>query len=437
MLMDPFILARMQFAANITFHILFPTISIGLAWVLVFFKIKYQKTGDQKWLDAYSLWVKVFALTFALGVVSGITMSFQFGTNWPGFMETVGNIAGPLLGYEVMTAFFLEASFLGVMLYGRKMVSETVHTISTIIVASGTLFSAFWIIALNSWMQSPRGFVMIDGKAHVTSWLEVIFNPTMPYTLSHMLLACFITVAFVLAGVSSFQILWGNRSAAVKVVQKIGIYMAITLLPLQMLVGDLAGKNAHRNQPAKVAAIEGLWETAHGIPAIIFAIPDKETRTNKYEIGIPKLSSFLLTYDFNGKVLGLNEFKDAHPPVMQVFWAFRIMLGMGLLMLLSAAIGAWQIRSKGKTEKRITYLFFILSFSGWVSNVAGWYVAEIGRQPYLVYGVLKTKDAVADIAPNIVASTLITYLLVYLFLLCAYVGTIFYLANRASLKKIG
>ncbi|MBD8726290.1 cytochrome ubiquinol oxidase subunit I, partial [Oxalobacteraceae sp. CFBP 13708] len=265
--LDPFLLARIQFAANITFHILFPTISISLAWVLLFFKLRFVKSQQQHWMDAYQFWVKIFALTFALGVVSGITMSFQFGTNWPGYMETVGNIAGPLLAYEVLTAFFLEATMLGIMLFARERVGERTHTIATLLVAGGTTLSAFWILALNSWMQTPSGFEMIDGQAHVTNWFDVIFNPSFPYRFSHMMLASGLTVAFLISGISSYRWLRNDRSPEVMASLKTGVYLATLIIPLQILAGDLHGLNTMQHQPAKLAAMEGIWKTEKGVPA--------------------------------------------------------------------------------------------------------------------------------------------------------------------------
>ncbi|MFZ2218947.1 MAG: cytochrome ubiquinol oxidase subunit I, partial [Rhodoferax sp.] len=263
---DPVVLARIQFAANMTFHILFPTISISMGWALLFFKTRFVATGQAHWMAAYQFWVKIFALTFALGVVSGITMSFQFGTNWPGFMNTVGNVAGPLLAYEVLTAFFLEATMLGIMLFGRDRVSERVHTLATFLVAAGTTASAFWILALNSWMHTPAGFEMINGQAHVTSWFEVIFNPSFPYRLTHMLLASGLTVSFLLAGLSAFRWLKNDRGADVLASLKTGIYMAAFLIPVQIVVGDLHGVNTMEHQPAKIAAMEGIWKTGQGVP---------------------------------------------------------------------------------------------------------------------------------------------------------------------------
>ena len=331
--LDPVVLARLQFAANITFHILFPTISIALGWFLLFFKTRFVATDEQHWMDAYQFWVKIFALTFALGVVSGITMSFQFGTNWPGFMNTVGNVAGPLLAYEVLTAFFLEATFLGIMLFGRGRVSERVHTLATWLVALGTTASAFWILALNSWMHTPAGFEMINGQAHVTSWFEVIFNPSFPYRMTHMLIASGLTGSFLLAGISAYRWLKNDRAKDVMSALRTGVLVAAVLIPVQIVVGDLHGLNTLKYQPAKLAAMEGIWETQQGVPAVLFAIPDKVTQSNHYEIAIPKLASFYLTHDWNGEVKGIKEFGDQHPPVGPVFWAFRIMVGVGLLML--------------------------------------------------------------------------------------------------------
>jgi cytochrome d ubiquinol oxidase subunit I len=428
---DPVVLARIQFAANMSFHILFPTISIAMGWVLLFFKTRFTATGQQHWMDAYQFWVKVFALTFALGVVSGITMSFQFGTNWPGFMNTVGNVAGPLLAYEVLTAFFLEATMLGIMLFGRGRVSERVHTTATFLVAFGTTMSAFWILALNSWMHTPTGFVMIDGKAHVTSWIEVIFNPSFPYRLTHMLIASGLTVAFLLAGLSAYRWLRGDQGKAVQASLRTGLYVAAALIPIQIFVGDLHGLNTLHHQPAKIAAMEGIWETQKGAPAVLFAWPDKATQTNKYEIAIPKLASLYLTHDIDGEVKGIKEFGDKHPPVAPVFWAFRIMVGVGLLMLAVSWVGAWQVR-KGEPSTWLLRVLVGMSFAGWVALVAGWYVTEIGRQPWLVQGVLTAAQAASTVPASNIAFTLVMYLSLYAVLLTSYVSVLFYLARKAS-----
>ena len=429
--LDPIVLARLQFAANITFHILFPTISIALGWFLLFFKTRFVATGQQHWMDAYQFWVKIFALTFALGVVSGITMSFQFGTNWPGFMNTVGNVAGPLLAYEVLTAFFLEATFLGIMLFGRGRVSESVHTLATWLVALGTTASAFWILALNSWMHTPAGFEMINGQAHVTSWLEVIFNPSFPYRMTHMLIASGLTGSFLLAGISAYRWLKNDRSKDVMAALRTGVMVAAVLIPVQIVVGDLHGLNTLKYQPAKLAAMEGIWETQRGVPAVLFAIPDKTTQSNHYEIAIPKLASFYLTHDWDGEVKGIKEFGDQHPPVGPVFWAFRIMVGMGLLMLAVSWFASYELRFKKALSKRTAMILVAMTFAGWVALVSGWYVTEIGRQPWLVHGVLTTAQAASQVPAGNIALSLAMYLTLYAALLSAYVSVVFYLAKKA------
>lgn len=430
--LDPILLARIQFAANITFHILFPTISIALGWVLLFFKLRYGKTGDERWMAAYRFWVKVFALTFALGVVSGITMSFQFGTNWPGYMETVGNIAGPLLAYEVLTAFFLEATFLGIMLFGMRRVSNRTHTIATLLVAGGTTLSAFWILALNSWMQTPAGFEMIDGKAHVVSWLQVIFNPSFPFRLTHMLIASGLTVSFLLAGISAYRWLRNDRSPEVRSTMRTGVMVAAVLIPLQIVVGDLHGLNTLEHQPAKIAAMEGIWTTGTSVPAVLFGWPNAVTQSTDWEISIPKLASFYLTHTFDGEVKGIDAFPGKHPPVAPVFFAFRIMVGVGMLMLLVSWLAAWQFKRRGEPSRGVARMLLAMTFSGWVALVAGWYVTEIGRQPYLVYGVLTTAEAASKVPATMVGSTLVMYLSLYLLLIAAYISVVFYLARRAG-----
>ena len=428
--LDPVVLARLQFAANVTFHILFPTISIAMGWFLLFFKTRFVATGEQHWMDAYQFWIKIFALTFALGVVSGITMSFQFGTNWPGFMNTVGNIAGPLLAYEVLTAFFLEATFLGIMLFGRGRVSEGVHTLATWLVALGTTASAFWILALNSWMHTPAGYEMINGQAHVTSWFEVIFNPSFPYRMTHMLLASGLTGSFLLAGISAYRWLKNDRAKDVMASLRTGVMVAAVLIPLQILVGDMHGLNTLKHQPAKLAAMEGIWDTQQGVPAVLFAIPDQATQSNKYEIAIPKLASFYLTHDWNGEVKGIKDFAE-HPPVGPVFWAFRIMVGVGLLMLAVSWFASYELKFKNTLSKRTAMVLVAMTFAGWVALVSGWYVTEIGRQPWLVYGVLTTAQAASQVPPANIALSLAMYLTLYAALLSAYVSVVFYLAKKA------
>ncbi|MCH2164573.1 MAG: cytochrome ubiquinol oxidase subunit I [Marinovum sp.] len=437
--MDTFLLSRIQFGANISFHILFPTITIALGWVLLFMKLRSNATGDTKWMDAYYFWVKVFALSFAMGVVSGITMSFQFGTNWPGFMETVGNIAGPLLAYEVMTAFFLEAVFLGIMLFGASRVPNWVHTMATFLVAFGTSMSAFWILVLNSWMHTPVGFEMRDGVAHATDWLAIIFNPSLPYRLAHMLLASGLTVAFLLTGISALRLLWGDRKESVLSTLRVGILLAAGLIPIQIYAGDMHGLNTLENQPQKVAAMEGNWKTQSNVPLLLFALPDEDARENRFEIGIPSGASIILKHKPDGVVPGLNDFvaEDGtamHPPVAPVFWGFRIMVGTGMTMLLLSWLGAHMLRRRGAAEmpNLLLYGFVAMTFSGWIATLAGWYTTEIGRQPWLVQGVMTTKQAVADVPAPLVLSTLLIYLAIYAALIFAYMATITYLARKAT-----
>ena len=432
--MDALLLARMQFAANITFHILFPTVSIALGWILLFFRLRWLKTGSQGWLDAYRFWTKVFALSFALGVVSGVTMSFQFGTNWPGYMEKVGNIAGPLLAYEVLTAFFLEAGFLGVMLFGHGKVSERVHLTATFFVAFGTTVSAFWILSLNSWMQTPAGYEVIDGQYHVKSWLEVLFNPSFPYRFVHMLLASTLTVAFFLIGLASWQLLRGVAARSAPRLLRVGLTVAAVAIPLQIIAGDLHGLNTLEHQPQKIAALEAIWNTERAAPLLLFAIPDERERKNHFEIAVPRLGSLILTHDVDGEIKGLNDFRDRHPPVLPLFFAFRLMVGMGVLMLLASWSGWWLYRRAGwhadKLPRPLLWIFASMTFIGWIATVAGWYVTEIGRQPYIVYGLIRTADVASKIAAPMIATTLGLYVTLYLALIVAYVAVLKHMAEK-------
>jgi len=433
--MDALLMARMQFAANITFHILFPTVSIALAWMLLFFRVRWLTTGQQGWLDAYRFWTKIFALSFALGVVSGITMSFQFGTNWPGYMETIGNIAGPLLGYEVLTAFFLEAGFLGIMLFGHGKVSERVHLLATVLVAFGTTLSAFWILALNSWMQTPAGYrVDASGVYHATSWLAVIFNPSFPYRLTHMLLASTLTVSFFLIGLSAWQLLRGVAGRSAPRILRVGLTVAAVVAPLQIVVGDFHGLNTLEHQPQKIAAMEGIWKTERGAALRLFAVPSEADRSNRFEIAIPKLGSWILTHSADGEVKGLDDFVGSSPPMAPVFFAFRIMVGIGLLMLAVSWFGWWRYRRAGwdaaRLPRRLLWLFAGLTFSGWVATVAGWYVTEIGRQPFIVHGLVRTADVASTQPASMIALTLTLYVTLYAALIVAYVAVLKHLAEK-------
>lgn len=428
---DVFMLSRLQFAANISFHILFPTITIALGWYLFYFKLRHDQTSDPVWMRAYRFWVKIYALTFAIGVVSGITMSFQFGTNWPGFMEIAGNVAGPLLGYEVMTAFFLEATFLGVMLFGQGRVSSRVHTLATLVVAIGTTISAFWILSLNSWMQHPTGFELRDGIVFPLDWMAIIFNPTFPYRLAHMLVASGLTASFLVAGISAYRLHRGDTKRAPRMALKTALTIAAILAPLQVFVGDMHGLNTLEYQPQKIAAMEGVWHTEKGAPLLLFAIPDAEEKTNHFEIAIPNMASLILTHDANGEIKGINEFEGNHPPVAPVFFAFRVMVGMGMLMIAVAWFGRWQTRGQQTPSRWVLRGLAWMSFSGWVATLAGWYVTEIGRQPWIVTGVLSAKDAVTDIPPTDVGISLTLYLVLYGLLMWAYLHTVFLMARKA------
>jgi cytochrome d ubiquinol oxidase subunit I len=432
--LDPLVLARMQFAANMTFHILFPTISIALAWVLLFMRWRWLRTQAPAWLGAYRFWTKVFALTFALGVVSGLTMSFQFGTNWPGFMEKVGNIAGPLLGYEVLTAFFLEATFLGVMLYGHGRVSERVHLLSTFLVAFGTSMSAFWILSLNSWLQTPAGYAIVNGEFQAVDWLAIVFNPSLPYRLTHMLLASGLTVSFLMSGVSAWQLLRGKANVSTPKVMRLSLSLAAILIPLQILAGDAHGLNTREHQPAKIAAMEGVWHTEKGAPLLLFAWPDETSQSNRFAIGLPKLASLILTHELNGEVKGLNEFAGARPPVKPLFFGFRVMVGVGVLMLGASWLGWFMLRQRqwqaAALPRPMLWWLFGMTLSGWVATLAGWYVTEIGRQPYMVYGLLKTAEVASQVPAAHIALTLVLYVTTYLSLLLAYLGVLRYMAGK-------
>ena len=432
MFTDPLILARAQFGLNIAFHILFPSITIGLCWFLVYMRIRANRTCAKWAVDAYKLWVKIFALSFALGVVSGIVMSFQFGTNWPGFMQRAGNVAGPLLGYEVLTAFFLEATFLGVMLFGRDRVPAWLHLLSAVLVAVGTTASAFWILALNSWMQTPQGFEVIDGTLHVTDWFAVIFNPSLPYRLTHMLLASGLTAAFLVAGVSAFQLLRRRDHEPAWRMLRTGSTVAAVLIPAQIAVGDLHGLNTLEHQPAKIAAIEGIWTTGRDVPLLLFGWPNQQERRNDYALEIPGGASLILRHDRQGELQGLDAFEGRHPPVAPVFFSFRVMVGVGMLMLLVSWLGAGFFLARRSFPRWLLLAFAGMTFSGWVATLAGWLVTEIGRQPYLVYGILSTAEAASSVPASNIAITFVGYAIVYTLLLLSYLVVLTQLARGAA-----
>ena len=436
---DLLLLARAQFGLNIGFHILFPSLSIALAWFLVYFRIRFARSGDAAWLATYKLWVKIFALTFAMGVVSGITMSFQFGTNWPGFMNRVGNIAGPLLAFEVLTAFFFEATFLGVMLFGMNRVPAWVHIAATVLVAVGTLVSSFWILALSSWMHTPAGQAMADGVLIAGDWLRVIFNPSFPYRFTHMLLASGLTACFVLAGLSAWRLLRASGDPSALRTLRTGVVIAAVLAPLQIFTGDLHGLNTLEYQPAKIAAIEALWKTERGAPLVLFAVPNEETRRNDFAIEIPRLASLILTHDLDGEVKGIEAFAPVTPgadqlapPVAPVFFAFRLMLAAGVSMLALAWIGVWVLRRGAAPPRWLLWSLAAFTFSGWVATLSGWLVTEIGRQPWLVTGILKTSQALGRVPEAQLGASLTGYVLVYALMLGAYIVVITHLAGKGT-----
>ena len=429
---DPLLLARAQFGLNIGFHILFPTLTISLAWFMVYFRARHLMTGEAHWMDVYRVWVKVFALSFAMGVVSGVTMSFQFGTNWPGYMAKVGNIAGPLLAYEILFAFFLEATFLGVMLFGTGRVSPAVHLLSTVVVAIGTTLSAFWILALNSWMQTPAGHVISDGQLIAGNWVEVVFNPSFPYRLTHMMLASGLTGSFVIAGLSAWRLLRAPDDAAALRGLRTGVVVAAVLAPTQIFVGDLHGLNTLEHQPAKIAAIEALWKTEKSAPLVLFAIPNQVERRNDLAIEVPGAASLILKHELQGEIKGLEAFAPDIPPVAPVFFAFRAMVGIGMGMLLLAWTGVWLLRKGTSAPRWLLWTFAGATFAGWIATLCGWIVTEIGRQPWLVTGILRTADAVGKATGQAVGLSLTGYIITYSVMLLAYMIVITHLAGKGA-----
>jgi cytochrome bd ubiquinol oxidase subunit I len=414
--MSALTLARIQFAFTVSFHIIFPAFTIGLASWLAVLEWRWLKTGNAIFAEVYRLWVKIFAVTFGMGVVSGVVLSFQFGTNWSVFADKGGNVLGPLLGYEVLTAFFLEASFLGVMLFGWNRVSPRMHFASTVIVALGTLVSAFWILSANSWMQTPGGFrIGEDGLLYPTAWLEVIFNPSFPYRFAHMVTAAYLTTAFVVAGIGAYY-LWRRRHVQhARVMFGMAMIMAVFVAPMQLVLGDLHGLNTLEHQPAKVAAMEGLWDTQKGAPLVLFGWPDQKEETTKYSLEIPKLSSLILTHELDGEVKGLKEWpKEERPPVAWVFWSFRIMVGIGMLMIATGLLAlVLYLRKRLFDTTWFQYWCMALTPAGFIAVLAGWFVTEIGRQPYIVYGLLKTADAISPVSAGPIAISLLAFIVVY------------------------
>lgn len=414
-MLDPEILSRIQFAFVVSFHILFPAFTIGLASFLAVCEGLYLATQRPVYRQLYFFWVKIFAVSFGMGVVSGIVMSFQFGTNWSVFAQATAPVLGPLFTYEVLTAFFLEATFLGVMLFGWHKVGPRLHFLATVMVALGTLMSAFWILSANSWMQTPAGFELRDGVFYPVDWWAVVFNPSFPYRLVHMVFAAFLTTCFVIMGVGAWYRLKGRAHQAAQVMLTLGVSFAAIVVPLQILAGDQHGLETLEYQPAKLAAIEAHWHTEKDAALHLFAWPDADNQTNRWAVSVPYAASLLLTHDLHGELVGLDAFpRDERPPVAPIFFSFRVMVGLGVLMLIAAWVGAWLLWRRRLTEVRGYHRFLVLMApSGFIAVLAGWVTTEIGRQPYTVYGLLRTADSVSPVGAPSVLATLITFVLVY------------------------
>lgn len=414
---DAVLLARIQFAFTISFHIIFPAFTIGLASWLAVVEILLLKTGNKIFEEIYRMWVKVFAVCFGMGVVSGVVMSYQFGTNWSVFSDKVGNVIGPLLGYEVLTAFFLESSFLGVMLFGWGRVSKRMHLFSTCVVAIGTVISAFWILSANSWMQTPTGFeVGEDGLLYPTSWMEIIFNPSFPYRFAHMIIAAYLTTAFVVAGVGGYYLLKNFYVEHARVMLGMAMIIVIFFAPLQVVIGHFHGENTLEHQPVKIAAIEGNWERGTNKPLFLFGLPNEETQTTDYGITIPGASSLIVTGSTSGEVPGLKDVPARdRPPVAVVFWSFRVMVGIGFAMLLTGIMGAFLYLKKRLFQSVLFQRWSIaMSPMGFVAVLAGWFVTEIGRQPWTAYNIVRTEESISPVIAEQVAITLFVFIVVYI-----------------------
>ena len=420
--LDPVLLARIQFAFTISFHILFPTLTIGLSGFLLILEVLWLRTGREVYYRLCRFWAKIFALAFGMGVVSGVVLSYQFGTNWSVFSTVAGNVLGPLLAYEVLTAFFMEAGFLGIMLFGWERVGRGLHLLSTALVAIGTLISSFWILAANSWMHTPAGHRVENGIYYMDSFWGVVFNPSFPYRLAHMVLASFLTTAFVVAAVSAWYMLRGRFTAVARTGMAFGIAMAAILAPAQVFVGDLHGLNVLEHQPLKVAAMEGNWETGPNVPLLLFAWPDEKAEKNRFEIGIPNGASLILRHEAAGVVPGLKDAAPQdRPPVKPVFFGFRVMVGIGLAMIAIAWAASFFLWRRNLERQRwLLWLLLPMGASGFVATLAGWYVAEVGRQPWLIYGQFRTADGISPVVGEAVLTSLILFVIVYNLLLAAF-----------------
>ncbi|PIJ42457.1 cytochrome ubiquinol oxidase subunit I [Tatumella sp. OPLPL6] len=415
--LDAFHLARLQFAFTVSFHILFPAITIGLASFLAVLEGLWLKTKNETYRDLYHFWIKAFAVNFGMGVVSGLVMAYEFGTNWSGFSQVAGSITGPMLTYEVLTAFFLEAGFLGVMLFGWNRVGPGLHFFATCMVALGTILSTFWILASNSWMQTPQGFSIQNGVVIPESWMQIVFNPSFPFRLLHMSTAAFLATAFFVGASAAWHLLRGNKTPAIKKMLSMSLWMALIVSPIQAFLGDAHGLNTLEHQPAKIAAIEGHWENPPGepTPLILFGVPDMQQEKTKYALEIPYLGSLILTHSLDKQVPALKTFpKEDRPNSTIVFWSFRVMAGLGMLMILLGVASLWMRYKKRLYDSR-PFLWFTLLMgpSGLLAMLAGWFTTEIGRQPWVVYGVLRTRDAVSPHSALQMTFSLIAFIVVY------------------------
>lgn len=436
---DALLLSRIQFAFVVSFHILFPAFTIGLASYIMVLEGLWLKTGNEKYFTISKFWTKIFAVSFGMGVVSGIVMSYQFGTNWSRFADRTANVLGPLMGYEVLTAFFLEATFLGILLFGRNRVPRPVHFFAAVMVALGTLFSAFWILSANSWMHTPAGYEIIDGTIHVTSWTEAIFNPSFPYRFTHMVVACYLTTAFVVIGVGAYYVLKRRFVPEAKTMMWMGIGLIALLAPTQILLGDLHGLNTFAHQPAKVTAMEGHWEAQEGAPLILFAIPDMEAERNHWEVKIPYLGSLILTHQWTGPVPGLKDFAvEDRPYVPLVFASFRVMVGIGLLMLFVALWGL-VLRVRGTLYERKWFLRLCVACIpiGFIAVLAGWITTEVGRQPWIVYELMRTAEGISPaVTAGSVMTSLITFFIAYAIIFSAGTYYILVLVRRGPTPNV-
>jgi cytochrome d ubiquinol oxidase subunit I len=437
MTLDPVILSRLQFFWVVSFHILLPAFTVGLACYITVLEGIYLKTKDHAYFRISVFWTKIFAVSFGLGVVSGIVMPFQFGTNWSSFSDTAANVIGPLMAYEGLTAFFLEASFLGVLLFGRKLVPPWAHFFAAATVAVGTLFSSFWILALNSWMQTPAGYELIDGRFHALDWTAVIFNPSFPYRLAHVVTAFLVTTGFVVIGVAAYHLRRGRAPAECRNMLSMTLWLLTALVPLQILLGDLHGLNTFHHQPAKLAAMEGHWETQAGAPLIFFGWPDQQAEVTRWTVELPYLGSLILTHEMNGTVRGLKEWRrEDRPPAAIIFWSFRIMVGIGLLMLLVVVTANW-LRWKGRLYDTAWFLRICEACLplGFAAVIAGWVTTEVGRQPWVIYGLMRTSDAVTPSLTGVdVLASLILYVVVYL---VVYPVTLYYMVVLVRAGPVG